>query len=119
MIEDPIRLYFESGQLVRLEGGSAKRRLEDVLSRADANVVNLGELGIGTNPFARPIAHVENKFRLGTVHIALGDNHLIGWRGKQTYGGTIHSNRHIDLVTADVSVSADGAPLIRDAAIVR
>ena len=38
-----------------------------------------GELGIGTNPSAREIGHVENKFRLGTAHIALGDNHLIGW----------------------------------------
>lgn len=117
LLEDPIRMYFEAGKLVRLEGNSAKRRLEAVLSHADANVVNLGELGIGTNPFARPIAHVENKFQLGTVHIALGDNHLIGWRGASKYGGTIHANRHIDLVSGAVEVDADDRPLIRNATI--
>ena len=117
LIDEPIRLYFERGQLVDAQGGAKKRLLDSIMAAADEHVVNLGELGIGTNPFARPIAHVENKFRLGTAHIALGDNHLIGWRGASTYGGTIVSGRHIDLVTADVEVAVDGTTIIKDARI--
>ena len=118
LIDEPIRLHFEGGKLVGSEGGTKKRLLESILARADEHVVNLGELGIGTNPFARPIAHVENKFRLGTAHIALGDNHLIGWRGAETYGGTIVSGRHIDLVTGDVEVELDGKTIIKDGEII-
>ncbi len=117
LIPDPIELTFNAGKLVSLEGGAKARELEAILAAADETAVNLGELGIGTNPLARPIEAVENKFRLGTTHIALGDNHLIGWRGAQKYGGTIRSGRHIDLVTADVSVDTDGKPLIRAGAI--
>jgi leucyl aminopeptidase (aminopeptidase T) len=109
LLEDPIRMTFEKGRLVDLAGGSAAARLRAILDDADTNALNLGELGLGTNPKARAIGHVENKFRRGTAHIALGDNHLIGWRGAATYGGTIHSNRHIDLVANAITITIDGA----------
>ena len=67
----------------------------------------LAELGIGTNPMAREIGHVENKFRKGTAHIALGDNHSIGWGAVKKYGGQIISNRHIDLVANNISLQLD------------
>jgi leucyl aminopeptidase (aminopeptidase T) len=108
LLEDPIRLVFAEGRLVELDGSSAARRLRQILDDADRNVDQLGELGLGTNPHARAIGHVENKFRLGTAHIALGDNHLIGWRATDTYGGTIVSNRHIDLVSDGIEIEIDG-----------
>lgn len=111
LLEDPIRLTFSEGRLTNLEGGSAARRLEAILADADANTRSLGELGLGTNPFARAIGHVENKFRLGTAHIALGDNHLIGWGAASIYGGTIVANRHIDLVSDGIAISVDGTPV--------
>jgi len=110
LLEDPIRMTFAKGRLVDLAGGSAASRLRTILNDADDGVLNLGELGLGTNPKARAIGHVENKFRRGTAHIALGDNHLIGWRGAATYGGTIRSNRHIDLVANDITIHIDGTP---------
>jgi len=121
LLADPIRLHFSKGRLVKLEGNIAKRQLEAIMAAAEDSAVNLlGELGIGTNPAARAINAVENKFRLGTAHIALGDNHLIGWHGASRYGGTIVSSRHIDLVTANVDIDADDGtvPLIRNGAIV-
>lgn len=108
IIEDPIRLTFKAGRLTDLAGGSAARRLQAILDDADDAALNLGELGLGTNPSARDIGHVENKFRRGTAHIALGDNHLIGWRGADIYGGTIVSNRHIDLVANTITIHIDG-----------
>lgn len=117
LLVDPIRLHFSKGRLVKLEGGLAKAQLEAIIAAADDQVAFLGELGIGTNTHARPIAAVENKFRIGTAHIALGDNHLIGWGGASRYGGRIVSGRHIDLVTGDVEIDADGIPLIRNGAV--
>ena len=52
-------------------------------------MIRLAELGIGTNPMAREIGHVENKFRKGTAHIALGDNHLIGWGAVKSMVGKL------------------------------
>lgn len=109
LLEDPIRLEFAAGRLVDLSGGSAAKRLEAVLGQAkDDNAAMLAELGLGTNPFAREIGHVENKFRQGTAHIALGDNHLIGWRGAHIYGGTLKSDVHVDLVANDITIEIDG-----------
>lgn len=108
VLEDPIRMTFEAGRLTNLSGGAAARRLQTILDAADAQALNLGELGLGTNPAARDIGHVENKFRRNTAHIALGDNHLIGWRGADIYGGTIVSNRHIDLVANGITIHIDG-----------
>jgi leucyl aminopeptidase (aminopeptidase T) len=118
LLADPIALRFKRGRLVSVEGGRAARQLEAILAAADDDVRQLGELGIGSNPRARPIGHVENKFRLGTAHIALGDNHLIGWRAAKKYGGRIVAGRHIDLVVADVAIDLDGRPAIRDGKIV-
>ena len=112
LLEDPIRLEFQDGRCVNIEGGSAAKRLQAVLGQAtDANAFMLAELGLGTNPFAREIGHVENKFRLGTAHIALGDNHLIGWRGAHIYGGTLVSDVHVDLVANGISIAVDGSPV--------
>ncbi len=108
LLEDPIRLEFADGRLTGLSGGCAAGRLEAILAAADGEARQLGELGLGTNPCARAIGHVENKFRLNTAHIALGDNHLIGWRGRDIYGGRIRSNRHIDLVSNDIRIETDG-----------
>jgi leucyl aminopeptidase (aminopeptidase T) len=108
ILEDPIRMTFEAGRLTDLSGGAAARRLQAILDAADDQALSLGELGLGTNPAARDIGHVENKFRRNTTHIALGDNHLIGWRGADIYGGTIVSNRHIDLVANGITIHIDG-----------
>lgn len=112
ILEDPIRMEFKDGRLTGLGGGAAARRLEAILDLADDNSRMLAELGLGTNPQARAVGHVENKFRLGTAHIALGDNHLIGWRAASVYGGTIKSNRHIDLVSDAIGIEIDHAPVI-------
>lgn len=108
LVDSPVELTFSKGRLVGLEGGRAARLLSDILDGSDETARMLAELGLGTNPSARAIAHVENKFRIGTAHIALGDNHLIGWRGRSTYGGALISGLHIDLVTEDVRIELDG-----------
>ena len=112
LIDEPIRLEFKNGRLVEFSGGADSQLLDTILKKGDGNARLLGELGLGTNPMARPVGHVENKFRLGTAHVALGDNHLIGWRSAGKYGGTIKSGLHIDLVSEAVTVEIDGRTVI-------
>tara|TARA_B100001123_G_scaffold436707_1_gene567486 strand:+ start:1740 stop:2708 length:969 start_codon:yes stop_codon:yes gene_type:complete len=112
LITSPIKLEFKAGNLIGLTGGLDADLLQLIIDAGDINVSRLAELGLGTNPDAREIGHVENKFRLGTAHIALGDNHLIGWRGASVYGGTIVSNRHIDLVSNNIKIEVDGNGII-------
>ena len=108
LIDTPIILDFKDGALINLNGGKDAKLLQKIIDEGDENVGQLAELGLGTNPQAREIGHVENKFRLGTAHIALGDNHLIGWKGASVYGGKLVSNRHIDLVSNNINIELDG-----------
>ena len=107
LISEPIELHFTNGNLVEINAGRDSDRLNEIIKAGDKNVTRLAELGIGTNPMAREIGHVENKFRKGTAHIALGDNHLIGWGAVKKYGGRIVSNRHIDLVANNIALQLD------------
>ena len=107
LINEPIELHFKKGNLTKINGGKDSEKLSRIIDAADKNVTRLAELGIGTNPMAREIGHVENKFRKGTAHIALGDNHLIGWGAANKYGGRIISNRHIDLVANNIALELD------------
>lgn len=108
LLEDNISLEFVDGKVRHISGGSAARRLLKTLESGDADSSLLGELGIGTNPHALAVNAVENKFRLGTAHIALGANDMIGWRSSRTYGGTIKSGLHIDLVAREAQIFTDG-----------
>ncbi len=112
LLEDHVVLRFSGGRLRKIEGGSAAQRLRRILDAGDGNSWLVGELGIGTNPTALAVNAVENKFRSGTAHIALGANDMIGWRAAGTYGGTIHSGLHIDLVARDVQILVDGRPIL-------
>jgi len=112
MVDAPIELRFANGRLTGIDGGRSARLLSRILDAADDTARMLAELGLGTNPSARAIAHVENKFRLGTAHVALGDNHLIGWRGRSIYGGTLKSGRHVDLVAEDITIELDGVAVM-------
>lgn len=114
LLEDPIRLTINRGAVVDVSGGRAAARLSAALEAADNESRMVAELGIGTNPCARAIDAVENKFRLGTAHIALGANSTIGWASSDLYGGVLRSGLHIDLVAAAVTITLDGVVLLRE-----
>jgi leucyl aminopeptidase (aminopeptidase T) len=62
---------------------------------------------VGTNPQARKSSNVsEDKKRLGSIHIALGDN--------MTLGGKIHSSTHLDGVIENPTLYVDNRLLIAD-----
>jgi leucyl aminopeptidase (aminopeptidase T) len=85
--------------------------LKNILKkRGDRNSMYICELAVGTNPQARKSSNVsEDKKRLGSMHIGIGDN--------ITLGGKIHSATHLDGVIENPTLYIDNHLLIVDGKI--
>ncbi|MER3456255.1 MAG: leucyl aminopeptidase [candidate division GAL15 bacterium] len=106
-LEEPIRLVVRQGRVVEVTGGEAATRLRALLHGADKDAVNLAEFAIGTNRWARLIGSMtEDKKRWGTVHVAVGDNHVIG--------GHVTSELHLDGLLLRPTVTLDGQVVVED-----
>lgn len=106
MLHEPVIWRFERGRVIAVEGGEAARRLQAILTaQGDSNSWNLGEFAVGTNPAARHGTTVsEDKKRLGSIHLALGDN--------LTLGGQNKSLTHLDGVLSAPNLWVDGKLII-------
>ncbi|KKM10682.1 hypothetical protein SY88_12650 [Clostridiales bacterium PH28_bin88] len=83
LVDKPITLEVREGKVVDIHGGTAADKLKSIIQNADENATNIAELAIGTNPKARLVGSMtEDKKMLGSVHIAVGDNHVIGGHTK-------------------------------------
>jgi len=78
-LERPITLRFKDGVVEEIEGFEPYRNyLEDIFKRYE-NARFIAEFGVGTNPKAKkPDNVLEAEKILGTIHIAIGDNHSFG-----------------------------------------
>ncbi len=84
VLKRPLKITVNGGKAVKIEGDRGK--LKKMLS---LNGDNIAEVGIGTNPKAKLIGNVlEDEKVMGTVHVALGDNH--------NFGGKIRADIHLD-----------------------
>jgi leucyl aminopeptidase (aminopeptidase T) len=103
----PIRVGVVDGLAVTFEGGEEADRLRELVEGVPG-ATNIGELGIGLNP-AAPLNDdiTESKKRLGTAHMALGDN-------AGGYGGVVESPLHLDGMMLKPSVWIDDEPVISD-----
>jgi leucyl aminopeptidase (aminopeptidase T) len=107
-VKSPIRWTLEGGRAVKIEGGPEAERLREVL-RGVENADIVGEFAFGTStksPFGSP----SEKGRLGTVHLALGDNHNAYPGGKNV------CTLHLDGVTlkASLQIVDSGRYILRD-----
>ncbi len=101
-VDTPVDLEFEKGRLVKISGGKVASDFEKLLSEYDNSARVLCELGFGTNHLRREVrGEFDDKKALGSVHIALGDNH--------TFGGENRSDLHIDCLMANPKVYFDGS----------
>jgi leucyl aminopeptidase (aminopeptidase T) len=106
-IAEPIRITVRDGLAVAIDGGADAARLRALIGDVP-NATNIGELGIGLNPAARVNDDItETKKRIGTAHLALGDN-------AGGYGGIVESTVHLDGMLFDVTVTIDGDEVVRD-----
>jgi leucyl aminopeptidase (aminopeptidase T) len=107
VIAAPITISVRDGLAVAIEGGEDAARLRALIDGVTGGT-NIGELGIGLNPAARVNGDItETKKRIGTAHLALGDN-------AGGYGGVVESPVHLDGMLFDVTITIDGEAVVRD-----
>lgn len=109
-VREPIRWTLEGGRCVAIEGGEEAKRLSEAIAGVE-NADVVGEFAFGTSEKA-PFGSPSEKGRIGTVHLALGDNH-------NAYpGGLNSSSLHLDGVFLDATMQIvdDGTYILRDGA---
>jgi leucyl aminopeptidase (aminopeptidase T) len=93
---------------VDIQGGDEAERLSKVIDGVE-NADVIGEFAFGTSEKA-PFGTPSEKGRIGTVHLALGDNH-------NAYpGGQNVSSLHLDGVFLDATmwIEDDGTKILED-----
>src|SRR5437660_8766405 len=107
-VEEPIRWTLEGGRCVKIEGGAEAKRLRTAIEGVE-NADIIGEFAFGTSEKA-PFGTPSEKGRIGTVHLALGDNH-------NAYpGGQNVSSLHLDgvFLNATLQIVDDGTYIVKD-----
>jgi leucyl aminopeptidase (aminopeptidase T) len=104
LLTEPLVADIEAGYAVALEGPAAET-FKAAIEPYGREAFAVAELGIGTNDAATLDGNVlEDEKILGTIHVALGDNH--------SFGGTIRVPSHQDGVVRNPVVTIDGAVIL-------
>jgi Thermophilic metalloprotease (M29) len=105
LVDEPVTLRFEGGQVTSIEGGRAADMLRTIVEEAGDGADVIAELGIGFNPTVTPRGHVMLDEKAGrTAHVAIG-------RNTGPYGGDNEATIHVDCVFSEPVVEADGKPV--------
>jgi leucyl aminopeptidase (aminopeptidase T) len=105
---DDLEVRFEKGVVHPLKAQTEFDYFVGVLEHSDSAAHVIGELGIGLNPnVGEPTGYtLTDEKILGTVHLALGDNKMLG--------GVNESTLHWDMMILRPTVEVDGRPLLVD-----
>ena len=99
-VPEPVDLHFDSGRLTGISPNDFGVKFDEMLGN-DPSARILCELGFGTNHLRKEIrGEFDDKKALGSVHIALGDNH--------TFGGDNRSSLHVDCLVKSPEIWIDG-----------
>lgn len=106
IVEEPIKLTVKKSQILKIEGGkeakilSGTLKLAKKISKRPANIMKIGEIGIGINPNVDIVGSmvVDEKAK-NTGHIAIGNNY---W-----FGGDIFTFLHLDQVFRNPEIYVD------------
>jgi len=105
LLSEPLVFEVEGGVVRHISGGPEAAALESTLDPFGIAGRSLAELGIGTNSGALLTGNIlEDEKKLGTIHIALGNN--------MSYGGSINVPIHLDGVVMSPTVYLDGEPIM-------
>jgi leucyl aminopeptidase (aminopeptidase T) len=100
VVSKPIGIEVVDGKVVDTNSDELREYLQY------ENADNIAEIGLGANPKARLVGNVlEDEKVMGTVHVALGDNH--------TFGGKIKSEVHLDGIMKSPDVWLDDVQIMR------
>ncbi len=106
LVREPVVCYVEKGRVVDVQGGSQAKEVKQLISQI-ANADNIAEIAIGTNPASIITGIIsEEKKGLGRVHVALGNNLMLG--------GKTESKLHLDGVMLEPTVTVDDQIIVED-----
>jgi leucyl aminopeptidase (aminopeptidase T) len=111
-LNENMTISFAAGQAFDIKGGGSvgdeyRQLLELPTPGLQPGRRNLAELGIGTNPKATSVkSTLEAEKIMGTVHVALGDNSVMG--------GTVEADLHQDFVLWDPNLYLDDKLVIEN-----
>jgi leucyl aminopeptidase (aminopeptidase T) len=107
-LREPIVFEIKTGRVMRISGGIEAQRLRELVQKyGDDNSYYFGEFALGTNPKALFLGSAgEDKKRIGTIHMSLGDDEGIG--------GALKSKLHLDGVMGRPTLIVDGKTYIED-----
>jgi len=105
LVDEPVRIVFESGRVTSIEGGEAAAMLRKLVDDSGQGADVIAELGIGFYPGLEPRGHVMlDEKAANTAHVAIGKNTGV-------YGGVNDAKIHVDCVFSQPSFEVDGEPL--------
>ena len=105
LVKTPIKMIVKDGFATRIIGGEEAQIIRRLIRPFGRPARNIAELGIGTNHKAKLCGNIlEDKKVLGTVHIAIGDNSLLG--------GKISVPVHLDCVLLKPTLIVDGRKIL-------
>ncbi len=107
--KQPIEILVKNGKGYEIKGGDEAARLRGIIEKGDKGANVIAEFAVGTG-HKEISGTLQEKGRLGTFHIALGDN------SRAYPGGQNISGSHIDSLMRNPTVEVDGKILIRDGA---
>jgi len=102
VVKEPIILKIEKGKVADISGATEAKQLKELLENSgDENSYNIGEFAFGTNSAAGVSYNIQEfKNKLGTIHIALGNN--------KNLFGKVYSKTHLDAIILNPTVLIDG-----------
>ncbi len=102
-----IRIEVKNGYATKITGGTAAKKLKNMLDKVGKDARNIAEFGIGTNDSAKLSGILlEDEKVMGTIHIAVGNN--------VSMGGSVNVPIHLDGVVKKPTVWMDGKLLMKD-----
>ncbi len=110
-LKETITVSVKNGRAVEFKGGAEAEHLKRVIEGSDQNANVVAEFSIGTGHLEKP-GTLSEKGMLGTIHLALGDNHSAYPGGKNV------SKSHIDATIRNPTVEVDGRLVIKDGRVV-
>jgi leucyl aminopeptidase (aminopeptidase T) len=108
VISEPFQMEIRNGRITKISGGKQAIELKMLLERKDEAGYNAAsQFALGTNPACRIVPNTrEVSKKLGTAHIAIGDNRSLGGNSASTF--------HIDFVFLNPTVYFDDCCIIKE-----
>ncbi len=105
LLETPIELTIEAGQLVDVSDPSIRETIEEAATSVGEAAYNVAELGVGANEGVTELVGsvLLDEKAAGTIHVAIGDDASIG--------GDTEAPIHLDGIVTSPTVTVDGEPI--------